>query len=81
MQNKACPSARSPVGRYPSRPRRDLADTTCCYARSTKAWIADPDGVPWEAFLTTGAATVYGDDESLDELVVADTSCCGGDAR
>ena len=63
------------------RPMRDLAETTCCYARSTKAWIADPDGVPWEAFLTTGAATVYGDDESLDDLVAADTACCGGDAR
>ena len=63
------------------RPMRDLAETTCCYARSTKAWIADPDGVPWEAFLTTGAATVYGDDENLDDLVAAEGACCGGDAR
>ncbi len=63
------------------RPMRDLAETTCCYARSTKAWIADPDGVPWEAFLTTGAATVYGDDESLDDLVAAEgAGCCGGDS-
>lgn len=34
--------------------------TTCCYARSEKSWIADPDGVQWEAFLTSGEATVYG---------------------
>lgn len=34
--------------------------TTCCYARSEKSWIADPDGVQWEAFLTSGQATVYG---------------------
>ena len=63
------------------RPMRELAETTCCYARSTKAWIADPDGVPREAFLTTGSATVYGDEASLDDLVAADTACCGGDAR
>lgn len=35
-------------------------NTTCCYARSEKSWIADPDGIQWEAFLTFGAATVYG---------------------
>ncbi len=63
------------------RPMRDLAEATCCYARSTKAWIADPDGVPWEAFLTTGVETEYGtDDESLDDLVAAEGACCGGDA-
>ena len=28
--------------------------TTCCYARSEKSWIDDPQGVPWESFLTTG---------------------------
>jgi catechol 2,3-dioxygenase-like lactoylglutathione lyase family enzyme len=34
--------------------------TTCCYAKSEKSWIADPQGVTWEAFLTTGEATTYG---------------------
>ena len=34
--------------------------TTCCYARSEKSWIADPDGVVWEAFLTNGDSTDYG---------------------
>lgn len=24
----------------------------CCYARSSKTWVADPDGLRWEAFLT-----------------------------
>lgn len=38
----------------------DQGDTTCCYAKSTKAWITDPAGVDWEAFLTTGESTVYG---------------------
>jgi|SRR6056297_3219665 len=36
-------------------------DTVCCYARSTKSWVHDPDGVAWETFLTRGDATEYGD--------------------
>jgi catechol 2,3-dioxygenase-like lactoylglutathione lyase family enzyme len=35
--------------------------TTCCYAKSEKSWIADPQGVLWEAFFTTGASTVHGE--------------------
>jgi hypothetical protein len=37
--------------------------TTCCYAHSEKSWIGDPQGVLWEAFLTTGGSVVYGTDE------------------
>jgi catechol 2,3-dioxygenase-like lactoylglutathione lyase family enzyme len=53
--------------------------TTCCYAKSEKSWIADPDGVIWEAFLTQGESTVYGDGLALDKLVsanAADGACC-----
>jgi catechol 2,3-dioxygenase-like lactoylglutathione lyase family enzyme len=42
--------------------------TTCCYAKSDKQWIADPQGVPWETFLTYGESTVYGDSDSLAQL-------------
>ena len=41
-------------------PVLDEGKTTCCYAQSEKAWIDDPAGIAWEAFLTTGEATVYG---------------------
>ena len=34
---------------------------TCCYHQSEKSWIADPNGLQWEAFLTHGETTVYGD--------------------
>ena len=34
--------------------------TTCCYARSEKSWIVDPQGLAWETFRTTGESTVYG---------------------
>jgi catechol 2,3-dioxygenase-like lactoylglutathione lyase family enzyme len=42
--------------------------TTCCYAKSDKSWIADPDGVRWEAFLTHGDSTVYGDSPDYNQL-------------
>lgn len=34
--------------------------TTCCYAKSEKSWVADPQGIQWETFLTTGESTPYG---------------------
>jgi catechol-2,3-dioxygenase len=34
--------------------------TTCCYVKSEKSWIADPQGIQWETFLTTGESTTYG---------------------
>jgi catechol 2,3-dioxygenase-like lactoylglutathione lyase family enzyme len=43
------------------RPTVEAKDSTCCYARSDKQWIADPQGVPWETFFTYGEATVYGE--------------------
>ena len=42
--------------------------TTCCYAKSEKSWIADPDGVVWEAFHTSGEATFYGDSPAISAL-------------
>jgi catechol 2,3-dioxygenase-like lactoylglutathione lyase family enzyme len=52
--------------------------TTCCYAKSEKSWIADPDGVVWEAFYTNGEATVYGDSPALNALSekAAGDACC-----
>ena len=52
--------------------------TTCCYARSEKNWIADPDGIVWETFFTDGEATTYGDGPALGTLAesLADDACC-----
>ena len=50
--------------------------TTCCYARSEKTWIVDPQGVPWEAFLTTGESAVYGASARLTEKAAAKTGAC-----
>jgi len=56
------------------RPIVEAKATTCCYARSDKQWIADPQGVPWETFLTYGEATIYGEG-SLRKL--REVSACG----
>jgi arsenate reductase (thioredoxin) len=42
------------------RPVLEEGATTCCYAKSEKSWIADPQGLSWETFLTSGESTVYG---------------------
>jgi len=39
----------------------EQGQTTCCYAKSEKAWIDDPAGISWETFLTSGESTTYGD--------------------
>lgn len=56
------------------RPVIEEKATTCCYARSDKQWIADPQGVAWETFLTFGEATVYG--ESRPTEPKAEAPCC-----
>jgi len=60
-------------------PVLEEGQTTCCYAQSEKSWIADPDGVVWEAFFTNGEATVYGDSPELSKLEsnnAAEGQCC-----
>ena len=60
------------------RPVLEEGATTCCYAKSDKSWISDPDGVVWEAFLTNGEATVYGDSPELSAVAAGASkqSCC-----
>jgi catechol 2,3-dioxygenase-like lactoylglutathione lyase family enzyme len=59
------------------RPVLEEAGATCCYARSEKQWVSDPQGVPWETFLTHGESTVYGDGGALGRLAAVGG---GGDA-
>ncbi len=40
----------------------DQPDAECCYARSTKTWVRDPDSVAWETFVTHNQITHYGKD-------------------
>jgi catechol 2,3-dioxygenase-like lactoylglutathione lyase family enzyme len=61
------------------RPVIEEKGAVCCYAKSDKQWVADPQGVPWETFLTHEQATVYGTSRSLSKLGEASggLSTCG----
>src|SRR5712691_9412681 len=59
------------------RPTVEAKATTCCYAKSDKQWIADPQGVPWETFFTYGEATTYGETDSLTKLKEATERAVG----
>jgi hypothetical protein len=58
------------------RPVLEEGKTTCCYAKSEKSWIEDPQGVQWETFLTTGESTVYGNDVPIPAPPRRASSCC-----
>lgn len=58
-------------------------ETACCYAKSEKSWIDDPAGISWEAFLTTGENTDYGDGTGERAARVAhgkESACCAAPA-
>ena len=59
-------------------PVLDEGRTTCCYAKSEKSWISDPDGLVWETFFTDGEATTYGEGPALGTLAdsMGDDTCC-----
>lgn len=48
------------------------AGTTCCYARSDKHWITDPQGLAWETFHTLEAAPIYGATREQTQSI----ACC-----
>jgi hypothetical protein len=68
------------------RPIVEANDATCCYAKSDKQWIADPQGVPWETFLTYGESTVYGEGslvklrEATEAVACCAPTCCAPEA-
>lgn len=57
----------------------DDGQTTCCYARSEKHWITDPQGVAWEHFHTLENIPVF--KEAGPEPAQADAACCANPAK
>jgi predicted enzyme related to lactoylglutathione lyase len=53
----------------------DEMDTTCCYARQDKIWVRDPDGTPWEVFVTHEDTVEPG--ESGLAMAEAGAGACG----
>lgn len=53
-------------------PKLEEGETTCCYARSNKSWIEDPQNVSWELFHTLGRAEQFHAQKS-------EAACCTPD--
>jgi catechol 2,3-dioxygenase-like lactoylglutathione lyase family enzyme len=51
----------------------DQPDATCCYARSDKYWIEDPQGIAWETYRTLGEAEIYG---ATTKKIAEASACC-----
>jgi len=58
----------------------DQPEAECCYARSSKTWVRDPDAVAWETFVTFGESTRYGDDRAPGFDSDAGGACCKGES-
>jgi catechol 2,3-dioxygenase-like lactoylglutathione lyase family enzyme len=46
--------------------------TQCCYAKSKKHWVTDPQGIAWEMYHSMGEVKTYHGD---DETASADACC------
>ena len=56
----------------------DEGETTCCYARSDKYWLTDPDGVAWEQFHTLDSIPTFSEAPKVSGPQSA--ACCATDA-
>lgn len=55
----------------------DEGAATCCYARSEKHWITDPQGIAWEQFHTLGDIPVFSErSQSAAQDAVLASACC-----
>ena len=50
----------------------DEGQTTCCYARSEKHWVTDPQGIAWEHFHTLGDIPVFNERQATE----TSSTCC-----
>jgi catechol 2,3-dioxygenase-like lactoylglutathione lyase family enzyme len=53
----------------------DEGETTCCYARSEKHWVTDPQGIAWEHFHTLDSIPTFSQDSAGVPQETA--TCCG----
>ncbi|MEK8034717.1 ArsI/CadI family heavy metal resistance metalloenzyme [Ideonella sp. DXS29W] len=61
-------------------PLADEGETTCCYARSEKHWVTDPQGIAWEHFHTLDSIPVFSENSQAmagnHTAATAGTSAC-----
>ena len=56
----------------------DEGETTCCYARSEKHWVTDPQGIAWEQFHTLDNIPTFSQDSAGVPQQTA--ACCANAA-
>jgi lactoylglutathione lyase len=56
----------------------DGGETTCCYARSEKHWVTDPQGIAWEHFHTLESIPTF---SGARKTSAEPKACCGTSAR
>jgi catechol 2,3-dioxygenase-like lactoylglutathione lyase family enzyme len=54
----------------------DEGPTTCCYARSDKHWVTDPQGIAWEHFRTLGDIPVFSQKAGSQPGSGPEAACC-----
>jgi catechol 2,3-dioxygenase-like lactoylglutathione lyase family enzyme len=52
-----------------------VGEASCCYARSDKHWLTDPQGIAWEHFHSLAAIPVYGDGVTATPQAPAAAGC------
>ena len=57
----------------------DQGETSCCYARSDKYWVTDPQGIAWEQFQTLDNIPVFGEGTRAAEPRAS--ACCAPTSR
>jgi extradiol dioxygenase family protein len=54
-----------------------VGEVSCCYARSDKYWLTDPQGIAWEQFHTLASIPVFS--QARAESAVSESGgCCAG---
>jgi catechol 2,3-dioxygenase-like lactoylglutathione lyase family enzyme len=51
----------------------------CCYAKSDKYWVTDPQGVAWESFRSLGSVPLFGSENEIAPGACGSaepTGCC-----
>ena len=54
----------------------DDGETTCCYVKSEKSWVKDPNGIAWEAYQTMEDVQIFSEKEQS-----TDSACCVPDTN
>jgi catechol 2,3-dioxygenase-like lactoylglutathione lyase family enzyme len=51
----------------------DEPGTNCCYAKSDKHWVTDPQGIAWEGYHSLGEVRYFDGDDAVG---AAESACC-----